>query len=340
MSSTISYRFDNPQKASFWQIIWISCAVVVIFIGVLSSIIRYQIELESTRSLFAEALPRLGIDRVFYAMFRVGMEVLLNIVCSSAGLFLFLRQRKNPMILLVAMTLILFGASTGLTFTIPYMPPLLLIFAATIRILSRLALIGFGFTFPDGHFIPPWSKHFVLVSFVAMVAVILFEINVGVVLTAFDVLIGAFIGVIAIGAQVYRARKVSSPKERQQNKWVIFGFITFILGIVVFSIVDIPITPYLKQNPEVRVLYRMIFTSLTTYLPSMVLPMTMVFAVARERLWEVDLTINRSIVYGIVTTIFFYWFLDSFSGWHNRHSEIFLARTMRLWRGLLRRLFL
>jgi predicted Ser/Thr protein kinase len=303
MSSTVSYRFENPRKASFWQMIWIAGAVFVIFMGLLSALLRYQIELETTQTLFADALPRLGINPVFYAMFRVSMDIIMIVIFSSTGLFIFLRQRRNPMLLLVAMMLIFFGSANGMTYTTAYFPAPLNYVAAALRIMSRLALISFAFTFPDGRFVPSWSKYVLLGSFLLMTAAIIAEFNVGAVVTAFDTPVGAVVGLIVIWAQVYRARKVSSPKERQQNKWVLLGFIGLVIGMIIFTVIDFPITPWLQKNPDFRVLYRMIFTTVTLYVPVLLLPITIAFSVARNRLWDVDLTINRSIVYGIVTAI-------------------------------------
>ncbi len=98
--------------------------------------------------------------------------------------------------------------------------------------------------------------------------------------------------------QVYRYRKVSSPRQRQQTKWIVFGFalpITIYVGLTVLGVVF----PDLAEHSA---LYLLIFNELG-FLLSLCLPLSFGFAMLRYRLWDIDALINRTLVYGVLTLI-------------------------------------
>src|SRR5438094_611918 len=92
-------------------------------------------------------------------------------------------------------------------------------------VVLTLAIFVVSLLFPTGRFVPHWMRW----TLVVFVAGLVPEIFVAPVLphTPVDQL-GFFI-VIGEGAalvliQLYRYRRVSSPLQRQQTKWVVFGF--------------------------------------------------------------------------------------------------------------------
>jgi hypothetical protein len=91
---------------------------------------------------------------------------------------------------------------------------------------------------------------------------------------------------------------VSSPRERQQTKWVVFGF------AVPITVMVIGIVPYL-MFPVLAVpgsLYLSAYTAVQAIL-LLLLPLSFGFAMLRSRLWEIDVLINRTLVYGTLTLI-------------------------------------
>jgi serine/threonine-protein kinase len=86
--------------------------------------------------------------------------------------------------------------------------------------------------------------------------------------------------------------------QRQQTKWVLFGMIITVLFVgayvVVFNVLGYGKNPSLVLSLVARVLRQ---------LSLMIVPATMAIAVLRYRLWDIDFAINRSLVYGSLTTI-------------------------------------
>jgi hypothetical protein len=109
------------------------------------------------------------------------------------------------------------------------------------------------------------------------------------------VTISAFI-CIGLGSQIYRYRRVSGPVQRQQTKWVVFGTVLAGLGMVGFTL-PFKTSPTLAQFGSPYA-----FALKTGVLCSMLLiPLSIGIAILRHRLWDVDIIINRALVYGVLT---------------------------------------
>ena len=144
-------------------------------------------------------------------------------MCITLAAVLFWRRSNDWMVVFTSSYLLLYGTIIAgplewaedfyprwPSLAVDVMQPLLL----TTPTVALVAL------FPDGRFVPRWTRWLVLYS-VLLVATTLYLS-----LTYW----GAFTVVTLLGAiyaQVYRYRRVSTPAERQQTKWVLFGFLVW-----------------------------------------------------------------------------------------------------------------
>jgi hypothetical protein len=109
------------------------------------------------------------------------------------------------------------------------------------------------------------------------------------------------IGCFGVGAlvQTYRYVRVSSRVQRQQTKWVLFGFIAaFFAFCTGFALLWFGASSPADQDLQNRLYY--VFELL--FLLSMVcIPVSIGIAVLRFRLWDIDPLINRALVYTSLT---------------------------------------
>src|SRR5215211_2377651 len=111
----------------------------------------------------------------------------------------------------------------------------------------------------------------------------------------------ALVGMIVIGAmyaQIYRYRHVSTPTERQQTKWVLFGILLWCLLIVMLGV---PYSIELNLPPGSPLPWWALVSSTGWWLTLAIVPLSLTIAVLRYRLYDIDVVINRTLVYGALT---------------------------------------
>jgi hypothetical protein len=103
--------------------------------------------------------------------------------------------------------------------------------------------------------------------------------------------------IILIALQVYRYRRVSTPLQRQQTKWVISGF-AFAFGplVIALALLYTLLPQFFPMSLLAFTLVQVPFVLLLV-----LFPLSIGFAVLRYRLWDVDLLIKRTLVYGILS---------------------------------------
>ncbi len=192
--------------------------------------------------------------------------------------------------MLTALLLVTYGVTQTDASALAAAVPAWSIPANVVQPLSFILLILFFFLFPNGRFVPSWTRILVLIwSPLFLLGTFLLPPDTIVVPLFASIL-------ISLCAQVYRYRRVSSPVQRGQTKWVVFataisflGAIGLIAGANLLSLAQEPgSSGYLIGNTG---LY--IFGSL--------IPLAIGVAILRAHLWDIDVLINKALVYGLLT---------------------------------------
>ena len=96
---------------------------------------------------------------------------------------------------------------------------------------------------------------------------------------------------------VYRYRRVSSAEQRRQTRWVVFGVALAIAGSFPFQLpVDLQLIG--GDTPFVLLLFNIGFTS-----SFLLIPLSVGVAVVSSHLFDIDVLINRTLVYGALTVM-------------------------------------
>jgi hypothetical protein len=164
--------------------------------------------------------------------------------------------------------------------------------------LGTIALYAFYLLFPSGRFVPRWTRWAVGLFAAHDVFYWFFPdsiLDIASSLPPLDYAVLTTLACIAIGSQLYRYRYVSSPAERQQTKWVVFGMVSAGLGTVAF---EIPISgsPLGQFDPlPALAIQAGLFGTLS------LIPLSIGVAIVYDRLWDIDIVIRRTLVYGTLT---------------------------------------
>jgi signal transduction histidine kinase len=167
-----------------------------------------------------------------------------------------------------------------------------------VEFLGAVSIVVFFYLFPTGRFVPRWTR------WLSIGAILYwglkyflppFTLNPynNIIFAAIGFLV--FVGAMVI-AQVYRYLRVSSGVQRQQTKWVVFGMSIAIGGYIVFALLFALFFTSASQSPLADILF-----NTATYLLLLLIPISIAFAILRSRLWDIDILINRTLVYSILT---------------------------------------
>jgi hypothetical protein len=102
----------------------------------------------------------------------------------------------------------------------------------------------------------------------------------------------------AVYSQVHRFRKISNRVQRQQTKWVVFGIAMGLAAFLTVNIVVSAMAPVPILASELTVL--MVGAALMNG-ALLLIPLSIGVAVLRYHLFDIDILINRTLVYGTLT---------------------------------------
>ncbi|HWZ20911.1 MAG TPA: hypothetical protein VNW73_19105 [Ktedonobacteraceae bacterium] len=245
----------------------------------------------------AQTLQHLGISLGLYATANLVLMLIWACTWFVVGAIIAWRKSNDWMALLVAFWLILQG-TTNATLTVGDSQSSWHWTALFFNNLAFLFLDLVFFLFPDGRFVPRWMRWVMLTLVVGSVLSFLFPD------LAFLMIFsqtGGFIGAIfIIITQIYRYRRVSTAVQRQQTKWVVYALT---VTLVCDLIVALPVFLFPSvSSTQFGVFYGLFFETAITFF-TFLIPIAFGVAIPRNRLWDIDIIINRTLVYGTLTAI-------------------------------------
>ena len=250
-----------------------------------------------TSNTGVQDLQAVGLSLDFYARYSVLLTFIFLFVSLAVGTVIFWRRSQDRMALLASFALILFPITVN-NVNLVTLPHTWQLPIQCLQFLGQVCAGLFFYLFPSGHFVPRWIR------WVAIALIAYWVVDIFLPASLFsDSLLGfaLFLGLEAsqVGVQVYRYRRVSTPLQRQQTKWVIFGITVGLGGVLVeFVVVYVPLI--FVSSIHIGALAWMLFFTIQAFL-TLLFPLSIGIAMLRSRLWDIDRLINRTLVYGTLT---------------------------------------
>jgi hypothetical protein len=258
----------------------------------------------------AAALHTLGLSPSVYAGYILSFDLALVLTCALIGLFIFWRRPDDWMTLWVSLLLVLLGTSS----VPPEIPLLATVWPGWALVASGGSALGMVSNLhilclsPDGRFVPRWTLTITAGFTGGMLAVGGYAVAAapswGILLSSLFILVAIPVWVVLIGlgiySQIYRYRRVSGPLQRQQTKWVMVGLAALTLGFVFNGYFNFLATT--QSSGQVRLLLTLARAPIVN-MCMLFLPVCVAFSIFRYRLWDIDLLIRRTLVYGALTAL-------------------------------------
>ena len=297
-------RVESDRQNKLWRVIqgtWYVLAFVALGIFV-ASLPAFTLRVTNSQ-----------LDHVYNASpVFVRLISVVNLLASitaavtSLGLafVLFRHKPRDPMAMYVSFYLLVYGivvaGPMGWLEGSRRISESLTVFAQAI-LLTTPTIILF-FIFPTGKFVPHWTRWGSVLSVVLIIVAFEFIAHLPNLPDFWD-LASALVSILAwtcftFYGQLYRYRRVSNLVERQQTKWVVFGMAIF------FVLTAITTVPYLISQAipldAPQPLWALALGPIW-WLSLNILPMSLTIAVMRYRLFDIDIIINRTLVYATLT---------------------------------------
>ena len=284
---------------------WTGFTLLVLTLFVASLPARYNELRHPAQESVRAALAHMGLSAQLYAAYNIAFAVAAAVGFFAVALLIFLRRSDDWMATFVSLTLVTFGAALpGTTYALVSGQPIWDIPFGFLQGIGWLFLLIFAYLFPDGRFVPSWTRPLSALWAIWVLGFFWFghtlvAPRVWLFVLSFLIWVGWF-GTGAL-AQVYRYAFVADPAQRQQTKWVMLGFLGAICGVLVVVVPGIvPLALHLPFEPGLS--YQLAATAAVS-LTALLIPASIGIAILRHQLYDIDLLINRALVYSTLTAI-------------------------------------
>lgn len=299
-------RFQKHERLFLSHTVW----AMVILLALVTFFVTIPVRFSQLVSVALDNRPyllELGLSSNFLVAYLIFFDTTAMLTfCIIAGVIAW-RKSEDRIALFVSAMLVLISVLTtrpveSLTAVVPaWRVPYVLVLALGIS-----AVILFMFVFPDGRFVPRWSRGllaaWLIWVFAWYLTPVVFvrpmpwppQLQPG----------WAVLGWISCGlaVQIYRYFAVSTSTQKQQTKWVLLGLVTSALGFFTFLYLVPGLLPAL-QEPGLPHLYYILFGVPVLYLSLLLLPVAIGISILRFRLWDIGVLVNRTVVYGVLTML-------------------------------------
>src|SRR5215211_2269629 len=160
-------RASRPSPTSrkrwlpFARVAWVVVAVITLGAFASSVPARYA-ELALPTKKVSSALAELGLSAGGYALYNVALDTIFVSVFGAVAIVIFWRRSDDPVALLVATMLVVWGPLNGLFLPTPSTieetyPVLGAALGPMLTYVGYIAWMLFFYLFPSGHFVPRWT---------------------------------------------------------------------------------------------------------------------------------------------------------------------------------------
>ncbi len=309
---------QRPRRWNFARVFWIFSFLIACGL-VLASIPTYFFELGTVTSVERAAAEMIGSVALYSPspIFEFWMDLSIATASLTASflslalaVLVFLRRGQDRVGFVVSLTLLIYGV----VMTGPMEFLLLYLTGSSVLALDAQAFLWVPFMilfyiFPDGTFMPRSTRWLALALLplgfgLMLITPQFYQANYNALLWLFlaGYVLFSFTGPVA---QVYRYRRTADERQRRQIKWVGVGLLCYTLAGTLIPAMCVVLARQiaLPRDANFLLLLLVFLARLAWWIGLIALPLTLAIAILRYRLWDIDVFVNRALVYGSLTVL-------------------------------------
>ena len=241
------------------------------------------------------------LDGGFYAPAVLSLEISFVLALALASAAMVRRNSSDWRPLFFSATFVSYAVWATPTLDALALPGILQTLADLTQAAGLLMAVLFFLLFPDGHFVPGWALLSALGWTTCCLLWGLFPDAPLSLVDPFGASFAAFLVLMMAGwltgltAQAVRYRRAGA-RQRAQTRWVLLGVGVACVG---YALVYLP-GALLPASGEARILYEL-FGVPAFWLLALPIPVGLVVAMLRHHLFDVEVIVSITLVYGILT---------------------------------------
>lgn len=302
-------KITLPDQTAVWSqrlllVLWVSVAAMFLAILVTDLWVSYPMlaapctgeacHYQAIGSAEAAILAEWGLPVSAYALYILGISVLPVMLFTALAVFMLLRLYPQRSKLFYSLTLIVIPVVVITSFDVVADAfPRLTIPIQLVVIVGHLLLMSLFLVFPRRRFEPRWTAVLPIFSvFFGLYPLFYAEqITLPISQPYFLLLL------IVLAVIFYRYRRLFDESEKRQTRLAILGIFIFFIGVPIWSYTFEIAAP---APGQARLLTTVVGWTLCV-ITTIALPAAIFAAILRDRLWDMAIILNRTLVYGGLT---------------------------------------
>jgi len=287
------------QPGLRWALIGIWIAVVLYTVMVLGTVLSPQFT-NIQNSNFARVL--LGLPVLFQFVVDYGVDFLLIFGFSVIGGVLIVNRSDDWFAIFTSLFLITFGVRVTNLANMIAITPGYETSGGLILAMGDIGIVLFSMLFPDGKFVPRWMKFIAPLLVITMLGIYIyphapfFWNTMG---RSTYLWVTTTWYIIGLLSSIYRYLRHATLAQKQQIRWAFIGTMGPFLWFLIFQVL-VGLTPAFSGTTIWATSFQIVSRLAGIFL-FLMLPLFITISIARTKLFDIDLIINRSLVYGILT---------------------------------------
>ena len=293
---------DRPALRAALRILWLVMAAYICAILIRGGTIYFN-NMFVGGNLITQ-IAQFGLNLFTFSTIDILTDVYILLGYLGLAVVLFIRRSDDWFAIFLSVMVMSFGMRVTNLGNQLTMGPATQYWISPIMMIGDAGIILFGWLYPDGRFVPRWVKYLVPVMLVTVVMLYWPDSP----LYAGRLDLGVYLGIslfwyfASILGQLHRYRSVSTAGQREQIRWAFAGTMGPLAWFILFNILVIWVPVFQDQTSSSYAIFQIV-ARLLSIVMFLAFPACLIIAIARYRLFDLNLIINRAMVYGTLTVV-------------------------------------